>query len=48
MGAYKTAQVNAPTDTVIPEKIVRLAKIINSELLVWSREAVFCKRLGSP
>lgn len=48
MGAYKMAQINAPMDTVIPEKIVDLAKIINSDLLVWSREAVFCKRLGSP
>lgn len=35
MGAYKTVQINAPTDTAIHEKIVGLAEVINSELLVW-------------
>lgn len=40
MGADKTAQIYALTDTVIHEKkIVGLAKVIDLELLVWSREA---------
>lgn len=46
--ACKAAQINAPVDTVIPEKMVRLVKVIKSESLAWSRETVFCERLGSP